>query len=147
MSRVTWAVIVGNRDLFPDRLVGEGRRAILDLLKEMDVEPVILGEGETAASSPLGAVEKWEDAKKCADLFKAHRDRIEGILVVLPNFGDERGIADAIKLSGLRVPILIQAYPDDPGRLSQERRRDAFCGKISVCNKRTSGGHRRLHRH
>ena len=134
MSRATWAVMIGNRDLFPDRLVGEGRREIRDLLKEMDVEPVMLGEGEAAASSPLGAVENWEDVKKCADFFKAHRDSIEGILVVLPNFGDERGIADAIKLSGLRVPILIQAYPDDPDRLSQERRRDAFCGKISVCN-------------
>ena len=116
MSTATWGIIVGNRDFFPDRLIGEGRREIRDLLKEMDVEPVMLGDGEAAASSPLGAVEKWEDAKKCADLFKAHRDSIEGILVVLPNFGDERGIADAIKLSGLQVPILIQAYPDDPDR-------------------------------
>ena len=53
---------------------------------------------------------------------------------MLPNFGDEKGVADTIKLSGLRVPILVQAYPDDPASLDVVRRRDAFCGKISVCN-------------
>ena len=100
------------------------------MLAEMGVEPVILGEADTK----LGAVETWEDAKRCAELFKAHRDEIDGILVVLPNFGDERGIADTIKLAGLGVPILVQAYPDDLDQLYVERRRDAFCGKISVCN-------------
>ena len=52
----------------------------------------------------------------------------------MPNFGDEKGVADTIRLSGLNVPILVQAYPDDLKQLSVERRRDAFCGKISVCN-------------
>ena len=47
---------------------------------------------------------------------------------------DEKGVADAIKLSSLRVPILVQAYPDDLGSFGVQRRRDAFCGKISVCN-------------
>ncbi len=130
MTNQTLAVIIGNRDFFPDRLVSEGRREILAVLAEMGVEPVILGETDTK----LGAVETWEDAKRCAELFKAHRDRIDGILVVLPNFGDERGIADTIKLAGLGVPILVQAYPDDLDQLYVERRRDAFCGKISVCN-------------
>jgi len=130
MANQTLAVIIGNRDFFPDRLVSEGRREILAVLAEMGVEPVILGEADTK----LGAVETWEDAKRCSELFKAHRDEIDGILVVLPNFGDERGIADTIKLAGLGVPILVQAYPDDLDQLYVERRRDAFCGKISVCN-------------
>jgi L-fucose isomerase-like protein len=130
MPNQTLAVIIGNRDFFPDRLVGEGRREILAVLAETGVEAVILGETDTK----LGAVETWEDAKRCAELFSAHRDRIDGILVVLPNFGDERGIADTIKLAGLGVPILVQAYPDDLDQLYVERRRDAFCGKISVCN-------------
>jgi L-fucose isomerase-like protein len=126
----TLAVIIGNRDFFPDRLVSEGRQEILAVLAELGVAPVILGEVDTK----LGAVETWEHAKRCAEIFKAHRDEIDGILVVLPNFGDEKGVADAIKLSGLQVPILVQAYPDDLTQLNVERRRDAFCGKISVCN-------------
>jgi L-fucose isomerase-like protein len=130
MSQAVLAVIVGNRDFFPDRLVTEGRQDILALLKQMDIEPVILSEKDTS----LGGVETWQDAKKCADLFKTHGDKIDGVLVVLPNFGDERGVAETIKLSGLDVPILVQAYPDDLHSFTVERRRDAWCGKISVCN-------------
>ena len=130
MSKTTLAVIVGNRDFFPDRLVSEARADILQLFAEMDIEPVILDENATK----LGGVETWAHAKICADLFKQNAARIDGILVTLPNFGDEKGVADTIKLSGLEVPILVQAYPDDLGQFTVERRRDSFCGKISVCN-------------
>jgi L-fucose isomerase-like protein len=130
MARATIAVIIGNRNFFPDWLVAEGRKDILAVLKEMNVEPVLLSRSDTK----LGGVESFEDAKKCAALFKEKQDRIDGILVVLPNFGDEKGVADTIKLSGLRVPILVQAYPDKHNEFGVERRRDAFCGKISVCN-------------
>jgi L-fucose isomerase-like protein len=129
-DRITLGVIVGNRDFFPNRLVTEGRQDILKVLQESGIDAVILDEDATK----LGGVETWENAKKCAALFREYRERIDGILVVLPNFGDERGVADTIKLSGLNVPILVQAYPDDLKQFAVERRRDAFCGKISVCN-------------
>jgi L-fucose isomerase-like protein len=130
MARATLGVIVGNRDFFPDRLITEGRNDILSLFQSMDIEAVMLDETE----SKLGSVETYTHAKACAELFRRNADRIEGILVTLPNFGDEKGVADAIKLSGLNVPVLVQAYPDDLDHLSVERRRDAFCGKISVSN-------------
>ena len=126
----TLGVIFGNRDFFPTHLVSEARKDILALFKGMKIEGVMLGENETK----LGSVETYAHAKACADLFKANRDRIEGILVVLPNFGDEKGVADTIKLSGLNVPILVQAYPDELKAFDVASRRDAFCGKISVCN-------------
>src|SRR5664280_2450287 len=65
---------------------------------------------------------------------EARRDRIAGVLVCLPNFGDEKGVADTLKLAALDVPVLLQAYPDDLDMFGVERRRDAFCGKISACN-------------
>ena len=123
-------VIFGNRDFFPDHLVTEAREDILSLFKEMEIDIVMLGEKDTK----LGSVVTYDHAKACAELFKTNRDRIEGILVVLPNFGDEKGVADTIKLSRLHVPILVQAYPDDLKEFNVESRRDAFCGKISVCN-------------
>ena len=129
-KKITLGVIIGNRDFFPVQLVAEARRDILSVLGEMGLEAVILDESATK----LGAVETWEHAKECAALFRAERGRIDGVLVVLPNFGDEKGIADTVKLSGLEVPILVQAYPDDLEQLTVERRRDAFCGKVSVCN-------------
>jgi L-fucose isomerase-like protein len=128
--KTTLGVIFGNRDFFPDHLVTEARKDILALFQEMNIEGVMLAENETK----LGSVETYAHSKACADLFKANRERIDGVLVVLPNFGDEKGVADTIKLSGLNVPILVQAYPDDLASFNVERRRDAFCGKISVCN-------------
>ena len=130
MARHTLGVVIGNRDFFPDVLVTEARKDILALCESLEVECVLLGEDQTK----LGAVETWAHAKACADLFRQRRDMIEGVLVLLPNFGDEKGIADALELSRLNVPVLVQASPDDLGQLHVERRRDAFCGKVSVCN-------------
>jgi len=130
MARMTLGVIFGNRDFFPDHLVTEARRDISALFGELDITPIMLDETATK----LGGVETWNDSKLCADLFRRHAAEIDGVLVCLPNFGDEKGVADTIKLSGLNVPILVQAYPDNLDQFMVERRRDAFCGKVSVCN-------------
>jgi L-fucose isomerase-like protein len=127
---MTLGIIIGNRDFFPDSLVTQARRDILQLFAEVGIEPVIVGEHETK----LGSVETWNHVKRCAELFSANRKRIDGILVSLPNFGDEKGVADTLKLASLNVPVLVQAYPDDLTKLNVELRRDAYCGKISVCN-------------
>jgi L-fucose isomerase-like protein len=129
-KNTTLGVIIGNRDFFPDKLVGEARTEILSLFKKLSITPVLLND----ADSKLGGVETFAEAKKCAALFKLNAAEIDGILVVLPNFGDEKGVAETIKLSGLNVPVLIQAYPDDLGKMDVVNRRDAWCGKISVCN-------------
>jgi len=126
----TLGVIIGNRDFFPDKLVAAARTEILDLFKKLNITPVLLSD----ADSKLGGVETFAEAQKCAALFKQYADKIDGILVVLPNFGDEKGVAETIKWSGLNVPVLIQAYPDDLGKMDVVNRRDAWCGKISVCN-------------
>jgi len=123
-------LIVGNRGFFPDALVEEGRQRILSVLEQAGVRVVTLSTEDTKC----GAVETLEDAEKCARLFQNHADEIEGILITLPNFGDERAAAEAVRRSGLKVPILVHAFPDDPEKLDPEHRRDAFCGKISLCN-------------
>ena len=125
-----FGVLVGNRGFFPDELVKEGREEIIQVLDKNNCETVML----TPEDTELGAVVTLEDAKKCAKLFNENRDRIDGIILTLPNFGEERGIADTFKLLDFQVPVLIQASPDDPKRLSIDRRRDSFCGKISACN-------------
>ena len=126
----TLGIIIGNRDFFPDHLITEARNEILSILKNKKINPILLGDNETK----LGGVETFLEAQKCANLFKAHQEQIEGILVILPNFGDEKGVADTIRLSGLNVPVLIQATPDDLDKMQPSNRRDAYCGKISVCN-------------
>jgi len=126
----TLGVLVGNRGFFPSELCEQGRKTILSVLKEEGFDAVAL----TPKDTKYGSVETWSDSRKIADLFKANRDRIDGILVTLPNFGEERGIADALRLAGLEVPVLVHAFPDEPGRMTIEHRRDSFCGKMSACN-------------
>jgi len=126
----TLGVILGNRDFFPDALISEARQQLTTLFSQLDVTPIWLTQGQTK----LGDVQGWPDAVKCGELFRTHRAEIEGILVCLPNFGDEKALSDAIRLSELNVPILVQACPDDLDAFGLERRRDAFCGKISACN-------------
>lgn len=129
-------ILFGNRDFFPDKLVAEARADFTKLLQETGLKAVMLDPAETK----LGGVETHNDARKCADLFRKNRDTIGGVIVVLPNFGDEKGVADTLKLAALNVPVLVQGYPDDLDRLDVARRRDAFCGKISVCNNLRQAG-------
>ncbi len=123
-------VIVGNRDVFPDDLAKQGRSEIISVMKELGYECVVLNENDTK----FGVVETYSDAKKCAELFKKNKEHIIGIIVILPNFGDEKGVVNTLKLSELNVPILIQASSDGIEKMGRKFRRDAFCGKISVCS-------------
>ncbi|MBN2132976.1 MAG: L-fucose/L-arabinose isomerase family protein [Sedimentisphaerales bacterium] len=136
MAKQTFGVIVGNRGFFPDVLAKEGRKDILSVLRANGYGAVALPTTETK----YGAVETLAEARKCAELFASKADRIDGIIVTLPNFGDERGIAEAIKRSGLDVPVLIQAEQDVADTMAIDRRRDSFCGKISVCNNLRQAG-------
>jgi len=127
-EKLTFGIIVGNRDVFPSELAKQGRIEIIEVMNKLGYDYVILGENDT----PYGVVESYEDAKKCAELFKTNREKIGGILVILPNFGDEKGIANTLKLANLNVPVLIHASSDEIDKMDRIHRRDAFCGKLSV---------------
>jgi L-fucose isomerase-like protein len=129
-KKMTMGMIVGNRGFFPDHLAKSGREEMLVALQSKGIEAVAL----TPEESKYGAVETREESRRCAELFKRNRDRIDGVIVTLPNFGEERAIADTLRLADLRVPVLIQATPDDPKLMTIASRRDSFCGKMSACN-------------
>jgi L-fucose isomerase-like protein len=133
---MTMGVIVGNRGFFPDHLAKEGREEIIKALTNAGIEPLVL----TPQESKYGAVETRAESRKCADLFRANRDRIDGVIVTLPNFGEERAIADTLRLADLNVPVLVQATPDSASKMSIKFRRDSFCGKMSACNNLTQYG-------
>lgn len=130
MQNTTLGVIITNRSFFPSHLVTAAREKILAKLQAKGINTVILGENETE----LGAVVTYQEAQACARLFSDNRDIIDGILVILPNFGEETGVAAAIDLARLNVPVLVQACDDSLDRLHLDNRRDAFCGKLSLCN-------------
>jgi len=130
MKKTTLGVIVGNRGFFPDHLCETGRAEVLRVLEEEGIQAIALSPDDT----PFGSVETLQDANKCAALFKEHANEIDGILVTLPNFGDERGVANTVRASGLNVPVMVQAFPDEVDKMLIADRRDAFCGKMSACN-------------
>jgi L-fucose isomerase-like protein len=129
-KKMTFGVIVGTRGFFPGHLAKTGREEIISVLKAAGAEAIVLSPEE----SRHGAVQTYAESQLCADLFKKHADEIDGIIVTLPNFGEERGIVDAIRLSGLKVPVLVQATPDRSDDMTIADRRDSFCGKTSCCN-------------
>lgn len=134
--RPALGVIVGNRGFFPGHLVEKGRTDILATLEAEGIDAIALPTTE----SRFGAVESRDEAKACAALFAANRGRLDGIVITLPNFGDERAIADTLRLAGLDVPVLVQATADDPNLMTIRDRRDSFCGKMSACNVLTQYG-------
>ena len=129
-KKMTMGLIVGNRGFFPDHLAKSGREEMLRVLAAAGIDVVAL----TPEESKHGAVETREESRRCAELFKRNRERIDGVIVTLPNFGEERAVADTLRLADLRVPVLIQATPDDPKKMTIAHRRDSFCGKMSACN-------------
>jgi L-fucose isomerase-like protein len=133
---MTFGVIVGNRGFFPDHLAKSGRAEMLAEAEKAGYSVVAVSSEQTK----FGAVETRAEAARCAELFRSHRDQIGGIIVTLPNFGDERAVADTLRMAGLGVPVLVQATPDTPGRMTIRDRRDSFCGKMSVCNNLTQYG-------
>ncbi len=103
---------------------------ILAVLGKLGIKAITL----PPEATKFGACESLTDAQKCADLFKAHREEIDGVLVTLPNFGDERAVANTLRFAGLNVPVLVHAFNDEAGKMTAANRRDSFCGKMSVCN-------------
>src|SRR5579863_1718085 len=102
--KMTMGVIVGNRGFFPDQLAKSGREEIMRALAQAGMDCVVLGPED----SKHGAVETHEEAKRCAALFRKNSDRLDGVIVALPNFGDERAIADTLRMARLDIPVLVQ---------------------------------------
>ncbi len=129
-KKVTFGLVVGTRNIFNAQLASTERKKLIALLDRLGFGYVIPDKQAT----PAGAIETRADAKVCAELFKTHSDSIDGILIILPNFGDELGIVQTLEMARLDVPVLVQACNDDIDKVNVKSRRDAFCGKISVCN-------------
>jgi len=123
---MTFALFFGNRGFFPGALMADARKEMAGALRTLGHEVLILDEKATR----YGAVETVREGKVYAEFLRRNRGKYDGVIVSLPNFGDETGAVEALQDAG--VPILIQAYPDELKKMRPELRRDAFCGKMSL---------------
>jgi len=120
------ALFFGNRGFFPESLIAGARKEISDVLNSLGIETLMLPEDATR----YGAVETAAEGRVYARFLEEHKGEYDGVVLSLPNFGDENGASEALRNAG--VPIYVQAYPDELDKMDFDHRRDAFCGKFSI---------------
>lgn len=121
-----FALFFGNRGFFPGELIASARDEVAGAVAKAGYQSIMMPSDLTR----YGAVETAREGEIYASFLKEHEGEYDGVVLSLPNFGDETGAIAALK--NCDVPILIQAYPDEIGKMDFSRRRDAFCGKFSV---------------
>ena len=125
---MTFALYFANRGFFPGEVIAGAREELTKALKESGYDYICMDENATR----FGAVETIDEGLVYADFLEKNRGKFDGVIVCMPNFGDENGASTALK--NANVPILVQAYPDEIGKMDFAHRRDAMCGKFALCN-------------
>ena len=128
MKKTTFALYFGNRGFFPGELIAGARRDLVAACEALGYGTIMMDESLTR----YGAVETIEEGRLYAKFLEEHRGEYDGVILSLPNFGDENGAAVALRDAG--VPILVQAFPDEMDKMDFAHRRDAMCGKLAMCN-------------
>ena len=123
-------LVVGSREFFNGAPALDARNQLIAQLDRLNVGYSIL----PVEATKNGAVQSRQDARRYAAHFRAQREAIDGLVICLPNFGDEIAISELVNEAKLDLPILLQASNDDIDKVDVHSRRDAFCGKLSVTN-------------
>ncbi len=121
-----FALYFGNRGFMPGELITGARTDMIKAVTDAGYEYIAMGEELTR----YGAIETRDEGKLYHDWLKSHEGEYDGVILCMPIFIDENGAITALQDAG--VPILMQAYPDEIGKMDFKHRRDAYCGKFSV---------------
>ncbi len=128
MKKQVFALFFANRGFFPGEAIAGAIEDIKKAVTDCGYDYICMDVSKTR----YGAVETIKEGKLYAEFLEENKGRYDGVIVCLPNFGDENGALVALKNAG--VPLLIQAYPDEIGMMDFAHRRDAMCGKFAICN-------------
>lgn len=134
MKKMTFALCFGNRGFMPGELILGARADMAKAVQDAGHDYILMPEEATR----YGAVESRDEGRLYAEWLSAHKGRYDGVIFCMPIFVDENGAAEALRDAG--VPILMQAYPDELGKMDFQHRRDAYCGKFSVTDVFTQYG-------
>ena len=126
MSKQTFALFFGNRGFMPAELIEGAREDMVKAVTDAGYGYIMMDKDATR----YGAVETRDEGRAYAKWLKSHEGEYDGVILCMPIFIDENGAVAALQDAG--VPILMQAYPDEIGKMDFKHRRDAFCGKFSV---------------
>ena len=134
MKKMTFALCFGNRGFMPGELILGARDDMVKAVTDAGYDYIIMD----ADLTRYGAVETRDEGRLYANWLKSHAGEYDGVIFSMPIFVDENGAAEALRDAG--VPILMQAYPDEIGKMDFKYRRDAYCGKFSVTDVFTQYG-------
>ena len=126
MKKQTFALYFGNRGFMPAELIAGARTDMIKAVTDAGYDYLVMDENLTR----YGAVETRDEGRIYHDWLKSHEGEYDGVILCMPIFIDENGAVTALQDAG--VPILMQAYPDEIGKMDFQHRRDAYCGKFSV---------------
>ncbi|MBQ8174922.1 MAG: hypothetical protein IJ009_05905 [Clostridia bacterium] len=126
MKKQTFALYFGNRGFMPAELIAGARTDMIKAVTDAGYDVLVMDEKLTR----YGAVETRDEGRLYHDWLKSHEGEYDGVILCMPIFIDENGAIAALQDAG--VPILMQAYPDEIGKMDFQHRRDAYCGKFSV---------------
>lgn len=126
MRKTTFALFFGNRGFMPAELILDARKDMVKAVKDAGYDYLIMDEDATR----YGAVETRDEGRIYHDWLESHKGEFDGVILCMPIFIDENGAITALR--DANVPILMQACPDEIGKMDFAHRRDAFCGKFSV---------------
>ena len=125
-KKVTLGFIPANRGFFPAELAAKMRAEAIAAMEKLGVEVVVPSQEQTK----IGCVENRVEAELCAELFR-HKD-VQGIVIGAVNFGDEQAAAWTVRQARLDVPVLIFGCQEEEVLTITTRRRDSFCGLLSI---------------
>lgn len=121
-----FALYFGNRGFMPGELITGARKDMIQAVTDAGYEYIAMDENLTR----YGAIETRDEGRMYHDWLKSHEGEYDGVILCMPIFIDENGAVAALQDAG--VPVLMQAYPDEIGKMDFKHRRDAYCGKFSV---------------
>lgn len=126
MKKMTFALCFCNRGFMPGELIYGAREDMIKAVTDAGYDYIAMDAGLTR----YGGIETRDEGRMYAKWLKTHEGQYDGVIFSMPIFADENGAVTALQDAG--VPILMQAYPDEIGKMDFAHRRDAFCGKFSV---------------
>ena len=125
-KKMTFALAFCNRGFMPGELIYGAREDMIKAVTNAGYDYIAMD----AELTRYGGVETRDEGILYAKWLKEHDGEYDGVIFSMPIFADENGAITALQDAG--VPILMQAYPDEIGKMDFAHRRDAYCGKFSV---------------
>lgn len=125
-AKLKLGFVPANRRYFPTDMAAKARAEAITVMTSLGIDVVAPDESLTEA----GCIKNRDEGGKFGEVLR--REDLDGIVVGAANFGDEQGCITAVQASRADVPILIFGCQEEEALRPGLKRRDSFCGLLSI---------------